>query len=166
LSELANSTVGQHSDTWNTDTHMHKRPASRRTGSHLHLRRPHGDMSTQGCTHAEHSATHGAIRCPTPAHPRQPDTHVPSQWDSTVIGRYQSTQPSMRAHVRSALGGCASPLGLFQVGASHVRPNVSFPNRRNLASSQQGRAGCVAGWVGGRVGMCSGNGMCEKEADM
>lgn len=36
---------------------------------------------------------------------------------------------------------------------------MSFSNRRNLAPSQQGgRAGCVAGWVGGRVGMFMGGG--------
>lgn len=45
-----------------------------------------------------------------------------------------------------------------------MSPNVSFPNRRNLAPSQQGEEQGVGlgGWVGGHVGMCRGvESVCE-----
>lgn len=46
-----------------------------------------------------------------------------------------------------------------------MRLSVSFPNRRNLAPSQQGEEQGVGlgGWAGGRVGMCGGRGqsVCE-----
>ena len=147
----------------NTDTS----PGFRPMGRHLRFHQLHGDMRTQGHKCAGHSATHGAgIHSPT--HTIIPANHSPMCPHNRLCSgdRKPARGLGSAAAQPSAWGARASPLGLFQVGASHVRPNVSFPNRRNPAPSQQGeRAGCGAGWVGAWA-RARGQGVCAGETGM
>lgn len=145
----------------NTDT----RPGFRPMGRHLRFHRLLGDMRTQGHACAGHSATHGAgIRSPH-THSSPQTIHPCALTPGCAAGTENQHVGSASAQP-SAQGARASPLGLFQVGASHVRPNVSFPNRRNPAPSQQGeRAGCGAGWVGAWA-RARGPGVCAGETGM
>ena len=147
MSELASSTVGQHSYTHRTQTHVLASD-------------PWGDTCVStGCTvtcvlrDTNVQGTQQRMeQVYMPPHTQSsPQTiHPCALTPGCAAGTENQHAGSGSAAAQpSARGARASPLGLFQVGASHVRPSVSFPNRRNPAPSQQGeRAGCGAGWVG------------------
>lgn len=147
----------------NTDT----RPGFRPMGRHLRFHRLHGDMSTQGHTCAGTQQHMEQAYVPPHTHTLIPANQTPMCPHTRLCSG--DRKPARGLGVRSALSlgrAHASPLGLFQVGASHVRPNVSFPNRRNPALSQQGeRAGCGAGWVGAWA-CARGQGVCAGVTGM
>lgn len=155
MSELASSTVGQHSDTHRTQTHVLASD-------------PWGDTCVStGCTvtcalrdtHVQAlSNTWSRHTFPphTHTHPREPDTHVPShpavkrgQKTGTRARRPLSPQPGARAQQPSGSVPSWSLSREAQCVISKQKESSSFP---------AGRKSRVWGWVGGRVGMCKGAG--------
>ena len=163
MSELASSTVGQHSDTHRTQTQVLASDPWGDTcvSTSCTVTCVLRDTNVQGTQQRMEQAyiPPHTQSSPQTIHPCALTTGCAAGTENQHAGsapRPLSPQPGVRA----------SPLGLFQVGASHVRPNVSFPNRRNPAPSQQGeRAGCGAGWVGAWA-RARGQGVCAGETGM
>lgn len=153
LSELASSTIGQHLDTQRIQIHASWLQTDRAT------------PASTGCTVIcvlRDTRVRDAQQCVEQAH--SPPLIPANQAPTRLCSRNRRQRTAQHAGlVCSAPGWVRQPSGSVPSWSLSREAQCVISKQKKSSSFPAERKSRVWGWVGGRVGMCRGQGVCARE---